>query len=83
MSENSLKNQIIQLQQALADHPDLDAESHAALQKIAVELNNMGVRAEPELSDLVQAQALHFEQDYPTLAAVLRQIVDTLGRMGV
>ena len=43
----------------------------------------MGVRAEPELSDLMQEQALHFEQDYPTLAAVLRQIVDTLGRMGV
>lgn len=83
MSQNTLKDQIIQLQRALANQPNLDAESLAMLQKIVADLNESDVRTEPELTDLLQEQALHFEQEYPTLAAVLRQIVDTLGRIGV
>lgn len=83
MSQNTLKDQIIQLQRALANQPNLDAESLAMLQKIVADLNESDVRTEPELTDLLQEQALHFEQEHPTLAAVLRQIVDTLGRIGV
>ena len=36
-----------------------------------------------DLSDRIEQQAVEFEQEHPTLAGVLRQIMDTLGRIGV
>ncbi|MFY9179666.1 MAG: DUF4404 family protein [Venatoribacter sp.] len=83
MPDSTLKHQLNELQKTLAEHPQLDAESLIALQNIAAELDEMGINATPELTDLVQEQVVNFEQDYPTLAAVLQKIVSTLASMGI
>lgn len=83
MSDSNLQQQLEELRHTLASHPQLDAESLVLLQQIAADVEQMGGNTNPGLSDMVQEQAVNFEQDYPTLAAVLHQIVVTLGRMGV
>ena len=83
MSDSNLQQQLEELRHTLSTHPQLDAASLVLLQQIAADVEQMGGNTNPGLSDLVQEQALYFEQDYPTLAAVLQQIVVTLGRMGV
>lgn len=83
MSDLNLQQQLEELRHTLASHPQLDAESLVLLQQIAADIEQMGGEANPGLGDLVQEQALNFEQEHPTLAAVLHQIVITLGRMGV
>ena len=83
MANTKLHEQLEQLQHTLSTHPELDAETLTLLQKISTDLKQMGIDAEPEMSELVQEQAIKFEQEYPTLAEILRRIVDTLGNMGV
>lgn len=83
MTANKLQEQLEQLQRTLAEQPELDADSLALLQTISADLKRLGVDAEPEISELIQEQAIKFEQEYPTLAEILRRIVDTLGNMGV
>lgn len=83
MNPTSLKEQLVELQRTLAAHPELDADSLAMLQDIVGELKERGVEIEPELSDRLAEQAVQFEHEYPRLAAVLNQIVITLGRIGI
>lgn len=83
MSNQRLQQQLEQLQHTLATHPELDAESLVLLQKVAADLKEMGIETDASLSIQLQEQALSFEQEYPTLAEILRSIVNTLGNMGV
>ena len=71
------------LHDTLSQHPDLDEETQTLLQKIATDIDNVEADSAADLSERVQEQAVQFEQEHPTLAGVLRQIVDTLGRIGV
>ena len=41
------------------------------------------IELQQDLSDRIEQQAVQFEQAHPTLAEILRQIMDTLGRIGV
>ncbi|MBE0482716.1 MAG: DUF4404 family protein [Bacterioplanes sp.] len=84
MTIDQLKQQLEQLHQTLSDHPQLNDEQRELLQKIADDIQAVEPQLDsPDLSDRVQQQAIEFEHEHPTLATVLRQIVDTLGRMGV
>lgn len=83
MSNQRLQQQLEQLQHTLATHPELDAESLVLLQKVAADLKEMGIETDASLSIQLQEQALSFEQEYPTLAEILRSIVNTLGNIGV
>lgn len=83
MPKQELKQQLEQLHATLAANPRLDADSKALLQKIAADISALKPEQQADLSDRVQEQAVRFEQEHPTLATVLRQIVDTLGRIGV
>lgn len=83
MAGQELKQQLQQLHATLAEHPQLDNESQALLQRIAADIDELQPEQQADLSERVQEQAVRFEQEHPTLAGVLRQIVDTLGRMGV
>ncbi len=80
---DELKDQLGQLHQELADNPKIDAESAEMLRKIAADIELMELTDHGELTEGVQRLALDFEQDHPTLSEVLRQIVETLGRIGV
>lgn len=84
MPIDQLKQQLQQLHQTLSDNPQLNDEQRALLQKIANDIQEVAPQLEnQDLSERVQQQAIEFEHEHPTLATVLRQIVDTLGRMGV
>lgn len=85
MPQETLKQQLQQLHDALQQHPELDGESQQLLKTIAADIADQGGRGEPsdDLSDQVQQQAIRFEQEHPTVSEILRQIVDTLGRIGV
>lgn len=83
MPEQKLKEQLQILHETLSQHPQLDDESQSLLQQIAADIDNVEPDSAADLSERVQEQAVQFEQEHPTLAEVLRQIVDTLGRIGV
>ena len=85
MPRESLKQQLQQLHDTLQQHPQLDDESRELLQSIAGDVAGQteAGQADEALTEQLQQQAIRFEQDHPTLAGVLRQIVDTLGRIGV
>ncbi len=83
MPQNELKQQLQVLHDTLKQHPQLDDDSQALLQSIAADIDEVEAANAADLSERVQEQAVRFEQEHPTLAEVLRQIVDTLGRIGV
>ncbi|UTW47858.1 DUF4404 family protein [Bacterioplanoides sp. SCSIO 12839] len=85
MPQETLKQQLKQLHSMLQQHPDLDDESRQLLQSIAADIANQphDVQPEPGLNNQVQQQAIRFEQDHPALSEVLKQILDTLSRIGV
>jgi len=84
MPQQEIKEQLKALHQALKDSPELDQESHELLLKIADDISGIeGSSDFSDLSDAVQEQVIRFEQEHPALSAILRQITDTLGRIGV
>lgn len=83
MSQNELKQQLKTLHETLKQHPQLDDDSQALLQRIADDIDAAEAGDNEELSERIQEQAVRFEQEHPTLAEVLREIVDTLGRIGI
>jgi hypothetical protein len=83
MPQETLKEQLQQLHQALQQHPQLDDESRSLLKSIAEDIGNQDGGNTDDLTEQVQQQAIRFEQEHPTLSEILRQIVDTLGRIGV
>jgi len=85
MPQETLKKQLQQLHEALQQHPQLDDESRQLLSSIASDIDEQASAgsADADLGEQVQEQAIRFEQEHPTLSEILRQIVDTLGRIGV
>lgn len=83
MAESNLQEQLKELRKTLDTNPQLDSESLVLLQKVAADIEAMELEEGPDIRDLVHEKAVEFEQDYPTLAIVLRQLVQTLGRMGI
>lgn len=85
MPHETLKKQLQQLHDALQQHPQLDEESTRLLKSIADDISAQSGddAVSDDLGEQVQQQAIRFEQEHPTLSEILRQIVDTLGRIGV
>jgi len=85
MSDQNITKLLTQLHEALQAHPQLDDESKGMLDQIASDVAELHKDEEQHqaLSDKLEQQAVEFEQAHPTLSEILRQIVDTLGRIGV
>ncbi len=83
MTDKLLQKQLRELRQTLDTNPQLDDESIKLLQQIAEDIEDLEVENGPDFTEMVQEHAVNFEQEHPTLAAVLRQIVETLGKIGV
>jgi hypothetical protein len=85
MSSPDLRALLAQLHERLGHTRSLDPESRELLATVARDIeqalkddNTSGVAPEP-----VEALAVRFEADHPSLAGVLRQIMDTLGKAGI
>lgn len=85
MPEAALKQQLEQLHQALSASPELDAETRLLLSRISDDITALDVSSAEtgDLADMIQEQAIRFDQEHPALSTALRQIIDTLGRIGV
>lgn len=85
MNEQKLKTLLSELHTELKQQESLDDESLNLLKQVITDAEAIGNDASQTeaLQDKIQQQALQFEQDHPTLAEILRQIMDTLGRIGV
>ena len=83
MPETAIKEQLRALHQALGEHPELDNETKQLMQQVAQDIENMEQGDASDIAAGLKEQVIHFDNDHPTLAAVVRQIIDTLGRIGV
>ena len=85
MSSRDLGALLAELHERLKTARSLDAESRGMLATVARDIEQAlenddagAVAPEP-----VEALAVRFEADHPSLAGVLRQIMDTLGKAGI
>ena len=87
MADKKLHQLLTKVHEQLQQQDSLDAESQKLLQQVLIDVKDAteGGTAElpQDLSDRIEQQAVQFEQAHPTLAEILRQIMDTLGRIGV
>lgn len=85
MREQSLQVQLQALHDILQNSPQLDEATHTLLIQIACDINNLDSASAPpnDLTDLLQEQVIQFENEHPAISTILRQITDTLGRIGV
>ncbi len=88
MADEKLHQLLTQVHEQLQQQDGLDNESQVLLQKVLDDVKTAsgmdGSEVLPQdLSERIEQQAVQFEQAHPTLAEVLRQIMDTLGRIGV
>lgn len=86
MSSEDLGRLLAQLHTRLKHAKSLDAESRRLLNTVAADIEKVlagddvaAVTSAPPL----EALAVRFEADHPSLAGVLRQIMDTLGKAGI
>jgi len=85
MSERELEVLLAELHKRLKQARSLDPEARKLLATVAEDIeqaleneDTSSVAPEP-----VEALAVRFEADHPSLAGVLRQIMDTLGKAGI
>jgi hypothetical protein len=85
MSSQELRALLAELHARLKTARSLDAESRGLLTTVARDIEQAltnddagSVAPEP-----VEELAVRFEADHPSLAGVLRQIMDTLGKAGI
>jgi len=85
MTSQDLRALLAQLHEHLRSTRSLDPEARGLLTSVARDIDHAlknddvsAVAAEP-----VESLAVRFEADHPSLAGVLRQIMDTLGKAGI
>lgn len=88
MSDEKLHQLLNQVHEQLKQQDSIDGESQALLQQVLTDIkaasgSDSTDDIPQDLSDRIEQQAVEFEQAHPTLSGVLRQIMDTLGRIGV
>jgi hypothetical protein len=85
MTDKNLDALLAELHTRLKQAHSLDPEARKLLMTVSRDIEDAlakdetrGVAIEP-----VEALAVRFEADHPSLAGVLRQIMDTLGKAGI
>lgn len=86
MSENNVKNLLMQLQQALAEGGAVDDETLAMAKKLDREISAFIASAEdvnsPVLDDAIALEA-RFAANHPVAERLIRELIDSLGRIGI
>ena len=83
--QDELKQKLSQLKQSLSDIRELDAESRELLSQLDSDIQAVLSTGDSDdsLSGRIEQQAVEFDSQHPSTAAVLRDIIDLLGRMGI
>jgi hypothetical protein len=87
MPARELQKQLDTLREQLEQNPPLSeaerADLHALMQQIELELELETRTQDSNIADNVNLAVERFELDHPTIAGTLRNIVNTLGSMGI
>ena len=87
MPARELQQQLDALREQIDQNPPLSQEERVHLndlaQQIEAQLNLESASNDTNLTDSVTLAVERFELDHPTLATTLRNIVQTLGNMGI
>lgn len=86
MKPEELRNTLEALHRELSQSPQLDDRTRALLADLVDDARRIGGNAPAGPADKphgLEAVAVSFEVEHPTLAAGLRQFIDLLGKAGV
>jgi hypothetical protein len=85
MASEDLRALLAQLHERLRSARSLDPESRGLLATVARDIEHAleNDDADAVATEPVKTLAVRFEADHPSLAGVLRQIMDTLGKAGI
>ena len=85
MNDKELDALLAELHVRLKRARSLDPEARKLLATVARDIENALENDDPGAiaAEPVEALAVRFEADHPSLAGVLRQIMDTLGKAGI
>jgi hypothetical protein len=77
--------QLDRLRRTLAGLEDLDSDARVLARGVLAELARLGVTAEPAAPTPhgLEALAVRFEADHPSMAAALRQVSSLLANAGI
>lgn len=82
-----LQQQADIVREQLENHPELPAEKRKALEeliaKFEFQLQLEPATQTPSIADEVNLAAVEFESEHPLIAGTLRNIVTTLGNIGI
>ncbi|WP_434697318.1 DUF4404 family protein [Pseudomonas sp. Z1-14] len=87
MPARELQEQLNKLREQLEQNPPLSeaerTDLHALMQQIELELELETRTQDSNIADTVNLAVDRFELEHPTIAGTLRNIVNTLGSMGI
>ncbi len=93
MNREELQQLLLQLHKGLADAPPMDADLRASLLQLDEDIRQALKPDEAQtaanespgdsLQDRAEALEARFEVDHPVLAGTLRNLMDSLGKMGI
>jgi hypothetical protein len=87
MSDEKLQKLLVQVHEQLQQQDSLADETQVLLKQVLADVKHAqdsdSNELDLDLTERLEEQAVQFEQEYPTVSAVLRQIMDTLGRIGI
>lgn len=89
MTQDNLIKQLEKLHQELQNYqPDtmLDEQSKHLLEKISHDIEKISrssSAAQVDTQDSLENSLIHFEQDHPTLSAILKEMLDILNKIGI
>lgn len=83
--QEELKSKLSQLKQVLAQRDSLDDEERELLTQLDQDIQSVLASGDMDdsLSNRIEQQAIAFDSQHPSTSAVLRDIMDVLGKMGI
>lgn len=87
MPQEKLAQQLESLHQTLQQQEVMDDKAKSLLKQISLDiekLNQNYIQNDTDTAiDTIEQSLVHFEQEHPTIAGILREAVDLLNKMGI
>lgn len=85
MDQDRLHALLVELDRELRETPSLDARSEELLRRVLADIPQQAASARPDPSAEARLRELvvHFEAGNPRLSAVVGQVADALGKLGI
>lgn len=83
--QEQLKNKLAQLKQTIGQIDSLDSESRELLEQLDRDIQAAlaNEKTDDGINHRLEQQAVEFDSQHPNASAVMRDIIDMLGKMGI